>query len=291
MNARDLGRRALTVLIILAVPLLMIRLFQDSLLYYPERASRDDYLRIAAGAGLSAWPDADNLRGLVADPPAGLDAAVAGTVAVLHGNAGNAAYRDYYVPVLTQLGYRVVLLEYPGYGSRTGKVGEASLVADAVESLRLLHRQSPLPLILIGESLGAGVAAATAGQAPDALDALMLITPWDKLASVAQHHYPWAPVRLMLRDRYDSAVNLRAFPKPITLVVAEHDEIIPPVFARQLFEAIGTAGGRNTLVTIGGAAHNDWAWRIDKQWWRSQLAALRGAKDASNPLALPLAGE
>lgn len=280
MKARAVARRALIYLIILAAPLLMIRLFQDSLLYYPERASPSDYLRQAAGAGLSAWPDAADLRGLVADPPGRDDGAAAGTVAILHGNAGHAAYRDYYVPLLTGLGYRVVLLEYPGYGPRAGKVGEASLVADAIGSLRLLHGQSPRPLVLIGESLGAGVAAAAAGQAPETVEALMLITPWDKLESVAQHHYPWAPVRLMLRDRYDSAAHLRDFPKPIALVVAERDEIIPTEFARRLFEAIGGAGATKAMHTITGATHNDWPEHVDQPWWRTQLAALLGAPNA-----------
>lgn len=279
MKAGALARRALTLVLILAAPLLMIRLFQDSLLYYPERASAEDYLRIAAGVGLSAWPARDDLRGLLADPRPGNERKMAGTIAVLHGNAGHAAYRDYYVPVLTGLGYRVVLLEYPGYGPRTGKVGEASLVADAIASLRLLHQESVRPLILIGESLGAGVAAAAAGQAPEAVDALLLITPWDELASVARHHYPWAPVRLMLRDRYDSTANLRQFPGPITLVVAERDEIVPPAFARRLFEAIGNANGKNAMVTVPGATHNDWAARIDGQWWRAQLATLSSAAD------------
>lgn len=267
-------RRALTLLVILAAPLLMIRMLQDSLLYYPEPMAPEDYLRAAAASGLQAWPAGGPLRGVAmpATPDAGA------TVAVLHGNGGLAIHRSYYAEALAPLGIRVVLLEYPKYGPRPGRLGEAAFVADAAESLRLLRQETSGPLVLIGESLGAGVAAAVAKAAPEAIDALMLITPWDSLASVAAYHYPWLPVRVMLSDRYDSVQNLRGFDKPITLVVAERDEIIPPRFAERLAEQLGSKARR---VVIPGAVHNDWVERIDQQWWRTQLAGLQGAA-ASN---------
>lgn len=276
MKPRAIVRQALSILFILAVPLLMIRMFQDSLLYYPEPMPQDDYLRAAAASGLQAWPAADALRGVAM--PATPDARA--TVAVLHGNGGLAIHRSYYVEALAPLGIRVVLLEYPKYGPRPGRLGESAFVADAAESLRLLRRETTGPLLLIGESLGAGVAAAAAKAAPEAIDALMLITPWDSLASVAGHHYPWLPVRVLLSDRYDSAANLRGFDKPITLVVAERDEIIPSEFALRLFEGIRNASGTRSLVTIASTSHNDWSARIDGEWWRTQLAVLTGTSES-----------
>jgi hypothetical protein len=260
-------RRALTLLVILAAPLLMIRMFQDSLLYYPEPMAQEDYLRTAATSGLHSWPPGGPLRGVAM--PAKPDARA--TVAVLHGNGGLAIHRSYYAEALAPLGIRVVLLEYPKYGPRPGRLGEEAFVADAAESIRQLRQQSTGPLLLIGESLGAGVAAAVAKAAPEAIDALMLITPWDSLASVAGHHYPWLPVRAMLSDRYDSAQNLRGFDKPITLVIAERDEIIPPSFAERLAEQLGSKARR---VVVAGAGHNDWADRLDLSWWQRETALL-----------------
>ena len=269
MKRGAIVRRALTLLVILAAPLLMIRMLQDSLLYYPEPMAQDDYLRTAATSGLQAWPASGPLRGVAMPVKPDTKA----TVAVLHGNGGLAIHRSYYAEALAPLGIRVVLLEYPKYGPRPGRLGEAAFVADAAESMRLLRRETTGPLLLIGESLGAGVAAAVAKTAPDAIDALMLITPWDSLASVAGHHYPWLPVRVMLSDRYDSAHNLRGFDKPITLVVAERDEIIPPRFAERLAQQLGSKARR---VVIPGAGHNDWVERIDQDWWRAQIPALAG---------------
>lgn len=261
-----LARQALSITFVLLVPLLMIRLLQDHLLYFPEPMPRDDYLRAAAASGLQAWPATGELRGVATS-----GSATRGTVAVLHGNGGLAIHRDYYVQALAPLGYRVVLLEYPRYGPRAGKLGEDAFVADAAESLRLLRQESTGPLLLIGESLGAGVAAAAASAAPEALDALMLITPWDSLASVAAHHYPWLPVRLMLSDRYDSAGNLRGFVKPITLVIAERDDIIPPRFGERLAEQLGKKARR---VVVSGAGHNNWSDGLNQIWWSSNLPTI-----------------
>lgn len=74
-------------------------------------------------------------------------------------------------------GLRVILAEYPGYGPRPGQPGEAALVRDAAETLARVREQFPGPLLVAGESLGAGVAAAVAKNSPDDLSGLLLITP------------------------------------------------------------------------------------------------------------------
>lgn len=260
-------RHLVTVALILLAPLIVIRQLQDHLLYYPEPMAREAYLQIAATSGLEAWPSTDALRGLAMPKASGMR----GAIAVLHGNGGLAIHRDYYARVLAPLGYRVVLLEYPKYGPRPGKLGEAAFVADAAESLRLLRAETGGPLLLVGESLGAGVAAAVAKAVPETLDALILITPWDSLATVASHYYPWLPVRLLLADRYDSVENLKDFGKPILLLVAERDEIIPPRFADRLAQRLGSKARR---VLIAGAGHNDWPEHLDTNQWRIELAPL-----------------
>jgi hypothetical protein len=116
---------------------------------------------------------------------------------------------------------------------------EASLVADAEETLGRAHRQFGAPVLVIGESLGAGVASAVAPRQQAAVAGLLLITPWDRLDHVAAHHYPWLPVRWMLRDRYDSVEHLKAFDRPVVVVVAERDSIVPPQFGTALHASPG----------------------------------------------------
>jgi pimeloyl-ACP methyl ester carboxylesterase len=241
-------------------------LLQDRLLYFPQRAA----VAALAQGGLVAWPSADDFRGLVAQPRGPARA----SAIVFHGNAGHAGHRAYYAAALGRLGVRVILAEYPGYGPRDGPVGEGPMVDDAARSIELAYRQYGAPLWVVGESLGAGVAAAAVARRPDAVAAVMLITPWDRLEHVAQHHYPWLPVSWLLRDRYDSAAYLTAFERPVLVVVAEHDDIVPARFGRALHDALR---GPRRLVVISKAGHNDWTARVDAAWWQQVVDYLIGA--------------
>ena len=133
-----------------------VAMFQDHLLYYPERASVEEMQVVSRG--LAAWPTVSDFRGLLAEP----DVPARATVIVFHGNAGHAGHRDYYAEALAPLGLRVLLAEYPAYGPRAGSLGETSLVADAERTISLARELYRGPLLIIGESLGAGVAAAGA---------------------------------------------------------------------------------------------------------------------------------
>ena len=243
------------VLLGLLVPL-AIMLMQDRLLYFPAKFS----LAEQTIAGLHAWPSAQDFRGFVAEPAAPARA----TAIVFHGNAGHAGDRRYYAETLKRLGMRVILAEYPGYGPRDGELGERSFVDDAAQSIALAHREQGAPVLVIGESLGAGVAAAAAAAERDKVAGLLLITPWDRLESVAAHHYRWLPVRWMLRDRYDTAENLALFERPVLIAIATEDDVVPAALGRALHAALPDP---KRLAIIEGAGHNDWPAQLDIAWW------------------------
>jgi uncharacterized protein len=245
-----------------------IAMFQDRLLYYPDTVALEDIVSRV----LRPWPTTQDFRGLVAEPAGPVRA----TVIVFHGNAGHAGHRQFYATALTQLGLRTILAEYPGYGPRKGAVGEQSLVADSEQTIALAHRYYGAPLLIIGESLGAGVAAAAGARQRDNIAALMLITPWDRLEHVAAHHYPWLPVNWLLRDRYDSAAHLRSFGKPVMVVIAERDSIVPARFGAALHDSLADP---KRLTVVKAAEHNDWIGRVDDAWWREAIAFLLGAAD------------
>lgn len=242
-----------------------IFLLQDRLLYLPAHAT----VERMATAALRAWPSAQDFRGLVSEPRG----AVRGTAVVFHGNAGHAGHRAFYVDALVPLGWRVILAEYPGYGPRSGALGEASLVADAEETIALAHRQYGAPLLVMGESLGAAVAAAAGARQAQLTSGLLLITPWDRLENVASHHYRWLPVKWMLRDGYDSQAQLAGFERPAVVVVAERDNVVPALFGTALHDGIG---GPKRLVVIEDSGHNDWPDRVDAAWWRAVTAFALG---------------
>lgn len=242
--------------------LLAIYTLQDRLLYFPATTS----LQAPVVEGLRPWPTAEGFRGWIAEPAAGGRR----TALVFHGNAGHAAHRAFYARALGPLGFRVILAEYPGYGPRAGVPSEASLVADAEETLVHAHRQYGAPVLVIGESLGAGVASAIAPRQKAAVAGLLLITPWDRLVHVAAHHYPWLPARWMLRDRYDSVEHLKEFDRPTVVVVAERDSIVPPQFGTALHASLT---GPKRLIVVEGSDHNDWFDRLGAGWWQAAVDA------------------
>lgn len=259
---------ALAFVCLLAVGLLAA--FQRSLLYHPTLVDAQAVRREASRASLRVWPSRGDApwRGLVAEPTG---TPARGTIAVLHGNAGSSWERAWYRDVLSPLGYRVVLLEHPGYGGRPGALSEASLVGDAARSLRLLADEFGHPLYVLGESLGAGVAAGAVRDCDAPIAGVMLVTPWDELATPAQAMLPALPVRWLLADRYDSVAALRRYQGPLAVVVAERDGVIPPASGHALYERFH---GTKRRWVVRGAEHNDWMNAVDAAWWGEVLGFL-----------------
>ena len=181
---------------------------QRSLLYLPSKFGLTT--EQADALSLKKWPDDIHYRGYLHDPT---DAQR--TIVIFHGNAGEAAHRSYYLDTLAATHARVILVEYPGYGQRTGSPSEELLVDDAITTLKLAADAFPYePLVIIGESLGAGVASGAITGAARDIQGLVLITPWDSLTNLAGTHYRFLPVRWLLLDRYDSINNLQTFDGP-----------------------------------------------------------------------------
>lgn len=250
---------------------------QDRLLLQPSRISAETAARDAQRLGLTQWIVDGAARGWL-----GTERGRRGTALVMHGNSGTALDRQWYVEALRRLDLTVVLLEYPGFGDRGAQPGAlADVLADAEQALAAAVKLAPeQPFYLIGESFGAGVAARLAGAQRDLLSRVVLITPWASLQALAARHYPWLPTRWMLRDPMDSAAALRGFNKPVTVVVAQHDRIIPPAHGEALAAQIGA-----DLERIGGATHNDWMAHIDARFWARVLALAADKKAASAPAA------
>ncbi len=234
----------------------------QGILYYPSSSMPSE--ESLKADNLKPWQRTESdYRGLVAANEATY---ANGTVIVFHGNGGVAADRAFYVKILGSLGYRVILAEYPRYGGRKGELGEKPFVKDAIETVALAYDKYGGPFFVLGESLGCGIAAATAGKTSVKIDGIVLITPWDTLASVARSKCPFLPVGLILKDKYDNQGNLRSFKGRIAVVGAERDEIIPMSHAENLFRSLPGPGKR--MWTIRGAGHNNWPMSVNTAWWK-----------------------
>jgi uncharacterized protein len=243
--------------------------FQRRLLYFPARLPEGAAVALAERLGLEPWRGPGGaLRGWRATPAAPPRA----RVLVFHGNAGSALDRAYYAAALVPLGLSVSILEYPGYGAREGAPSEDSITAAAVEAVDALAAEGAEPVLLVGESLGSGVAARAARLRPAAVRGVLLVTPFARLAEVARLHYPFLPA-FLLRDRWAPRDDLERFPGPVAILVAGRDEVVSAEQGRALFAALR---GTKRLWEQPEATHNGLDLRPGSALWDEVIAFLMG---------------
>ena len=247
-----------------------LALGQQGMIYFPTQADEPSLLRAAAGSGLEPWHAADGtLAGFRSLAPAD-DPRPRASVLVLHGNAGFALDRAGYVQLLREAApgraLSVHILEYPGYGARPGSPSQNALIDAAAAALDALPPGEPA--ILLGESIGSGVAAGLAARAPGRVSGLLMVTPFDSLAAVAKHHYPLLPMGLIMRDQFPAAEWLQNFRAPAVFFVAGADDIVPPQFGQKLHDAYP---GPKLLAAAPAAGHNDIVAHLSPEDWRKAL--------------------
>jgi alpha-beta hydrolase superfamily lysophospholipase len=229
---------------------------QRRLIYFPFPAEVPPAEAVVAGAGEVTLRTVDGLAlGAWLIEPGGPDRGVA--VLVANGNAGNRSLRAPLARALARAGLAVLLFDYRGYGGNPGRPSEQGLARDVRAAQRFLVEEAevaPARLLYYGESLGAAVVTELATEHPPA--GLVLRSPFVDLASVGRVHYPFLPVRTLLRDRYPLADHLAGVQVPTTVVYGSRDSIVPPEQSRAV---AAVAGGETRVVEIARADHNDLA--------------------------------
>jgi uncharacterized protein len=201
-----------------------------------------------------------------------LPAATAGhapAVVYLHGNAELAAHNLALLRPLAELGLHVLLVEYPGYAGSDGRPGRDSLDEAARVGFDWLARRADVDaarIVVMGRSIGAGPAAALAGERPVA--AVVLLSPFAALDGFA--HRMGAPA-FLIRDRWDNAARLRDYRGPVLLFHGRRDRIIPFAHSRVLTQA--TPQARLETLDCG---HNDCPY-FDPAFFDTLAAFLRQA--------------
>jgi pimeloyl-ACP methyl ester carboxylesterase len=242
--------------VVVAVVLLVVLFFwtvQRRLIYLPSTGAVPSAATMLEGARDVQLTTSDGLRlGAWYVPARG--AAGTSTVLVANGNAGDRSLRAPLARALADQGLGVLLFDYRGYGGNPGSPSEEGLARD-VRAARQFLIDEGVPgnrLQYYGESLGAAVIAELATDHPPA--GLVLRSPFTDLASVGRIHYPFLPVRALLKDRFPIAEYVARVAVPITVVYGTEDSIVPPEESRQ---SIAAARGSIRLVAVEGADHND----------------------------------
>jgi fermentation-respiration switch protein FrsA (DUF1100 family) len=267
------------------VLVLLVRWYEPRLIYLPSRpldASPSDRgwiyqdlrLRTADGETLHAW-----------FLPAGTPAAV--TLLFLHGNAGNISHRLDKLAILRGLGVDVLILDYRGYGGSTGTPDEKGTYRDADAAYDWLVQERKVDrgrVVLYGESLGAAVAVDVAARRP--VGGLIMESAFSSGVEVGQEIFPFLPLRLLVRNRYESSAKIGRVRAPVLILHSRDDEFFKWRHPQRLLDA---ANEPKRLVELRGG-HND-AFLVSEPTYRRALAeflVLARRQPAAGAMQSPL---
>ncbi len=193
-----------------------------------------------------------------------------------HGNAGNLGDRVGHYAAWHRAGLAVFAVDYRGYGLSRGSPSEAGLYRDARAVWEEVTRNlavAPDRVIVVGRSLGSGPATQLATEVQPA--GLVLESPMTSVPAMARVVYPFLPVSLLTRTRFDNLKKIASVTCPVLVIHAADDEIIPEWMGRRLFEA---ARQPKQWASVPGR-HNDFddvSAEAYEAAWRAFLGSLPG---------------
>ena len=215
------------------VMIIFIYFYQRNLLYHPsENNYQNDkiqfnydeiYIKVDEEIQLKSWIVEKDFKKFK-------------TLVIFHGNAGHLSNRIYKLNELYKLDINILLISWRGFSGNKGSPTEKNLYIDARAAIKWLNEEgvSNNQIILYGESLGSGVAVEV-GKANN-FNSIILESPFTSIENSAKIYYPYLPVSLLLKDRYDSISKIKMVNSPILIMHGEKDDVVPFNMGKELFE-------------------------------------------------------
>jgi uncharacterized protein len=233
---------------------MLIKMIERSLVYPIPSRERGDWrprwlrpqnvwFRAADGTKLHGWyvPAEDAKR----------------LVVYCHGNGEHVADQANLVFRLqSHLSATIFVFDYRGYGRSRGKPAEKGCIADGMAAQRWLAEKEGVEttdITVMGRSIGGGVAVAMAAE--QGARALVLENTFSRMTDAAASLYPWLPVRLFMKNRYNSLRRIQSYSGPLFQCHGTADDIVPFELGRRLHEA--APGRMKQFHEIANGRHND----------------------------------
>ncbi len=205
------------------------------------------------------------------------------TVLFCHGNSGNIMHSMDAVTAFHEMGLNCLVFDYRGYGNSEGRPTEAGTYLDARAAFDWLTQIKGIPaerIVLCGRSLGGPIAAHLAAEVRAA--ALTLEATFTSYADIGAHFYPYMPVRLFARFRYDTLASVRQVRCPVLVVHSKDDQVVPFEFGTRLFDA---APQPKQFTEIAGSHNDGFVVSADryKAAWLQWIGALADPRPPAHP--------
>ncbi|MFQ5778212.1 MAG: alpha/beta hydrolase [Terriglobia bacterium] len=241
-SAETLWALARAVLIGLLLAILLLRLFEERLVFFPNQFATGEWDPAAHGVQAEdvyfTTSDGLRLHGWLAPTKEGWASESTPTILYFHGNAGNLTNRIDNIGFLQQLGLNVLAVDYRGFGKSEGRPTEEGIYRDAEAAYDYLVRERGLPperLVVLGQSLGVAVAVDLATKRKVA--GLILEAGFPSARRVVARAM-WLPgLQYIIRSKFDSAAKLKQIRVPVLVAHCRQDSVLPFVLGEELYAA------------------------------------------------------
>jgi pimeloyl-ACP methyl ester carboxylesterase len=173
----------------------------------------------------------------------------------LHGNAGNLEHRVDKLKQLDQMGYGFIIPAWRGFGKSDGTPTKEGLLMDAEAAIDYVKENNYKlsNVIMIGESLGSGVATEMAVKYK--FKGLFLITPYTSISDRAGEIYPFLPTKYLTKDNFQVEENIANINQPLFIIHGTKDVVVPFQHSNRIFEH---AKQPKKIIIYPGVGHNDY---------------------------------
>ena len=158
------------------------------------------------------------------------------TILFFHGNAGSLENRIYKLNHFKNLNVNFLIIAWRGFSGNQGKPSETGLYKDAESAVNWLNKKgiNNENIIIYGESLGTGIATHISQNKNFA--GIILETPFTSMIDVAKTFYPYIPVSLVLKDKFENKKKMENISSPILVMHGELDQIVPFSMGEKIFK-------------------------------------------------------
>ena len=223
----------LTIFVIYFLVLVFLYFYQRSLLYHPnennysgDKISVDiEKVKIQTSDNIEllGWYHEKNLTDYK-------------TLVYFHGNAGSLENRIHKLNHFQDMNINFLIIAWRGFNGNKGKPSERGLYVDGKSAIDWLIKKGvdEKNLILYGESLGTGVATHLAQNKNYA--GVILETPFTSMVDAAKNFYPYVPINLLLKDKFENFKKVKNINAPILVMHGEVDQIVPFSMGKKIYE-------------------------------------------------------